>query len=367
MRPAFILLTSILLLIVFPGNSLAADCPEGPYDVRITDTYSDIDSGDLSVYSSIGLEGLDIKLQLEHEGEVLDTTTVSIDNISAGSNIVKVFEWDTDSKDDGKYTVRSRVTQGECELYSGNHSFVHGRQVIPRININDLAANSEGASILIAPVQPVIMDIEFMLVDGQDVIYSAAQQKVSLHTQPGITEHTWNTLLAEGKDYRARVKINMYTPSESLVLMENFTAVEDVFITDTYRDAVGASATIEGRSQVPFTGSVKFTVTDSFGTVIEAASERSPVLLNGDDETVETIWENRLPEGSYRLTIEVPGSGGTILDRRETIIEAAAVRRVATADNNTTENGSSQAPGFLGAHLMLAVAAVVLFLRMRSR
>jgi hypothetical protein len=329
--------------------------------------YSDIDSVDLSVYSSIGLEGLDVELQLEHGGEVLDTITVRIDNISAGSNIVKVFEWDTDSKEDGKYTVRSRITQGECGLYSGNHSFVHGRQVIPRININNLAANSEGASILIAPVQPAIMDIEFMLVDGPDVIYSATQQKVSLHTQPGITEHTWNTLLTDGKDYRARVKINMYTPSESLVLMERFTAREDVFISDTYRDAIGASATIEGRSQVPFTGSVRFTVADRFGTVIESVSERSPVLLNGDDETVETIWENRLPEGSYKLTMEVLGGDGTILDRRETIIEAAAARRVTTAGNNTTENESSQAPGFLGAHLLSAVAAVVLFLRMRSR
>jgi hypothetical protein len=367
MRPVFILLTSVLLVLVFIGNSLAADCPEGPYDVRIIDMYSDIDSGDITIYSSIGLQALSLELQLVHDGEVLDTNTIRIDRISPGSTVAKVFEWDTVSMSDGRYTVTGRIMQGDCQLYSWNHSFVHGRQVIPRITANDLVANSEGASLIIMPVQPVIMDLEFMLVDGSDVIYSAREQKVALHTQPGVIEHQWNTLLANEKDYKARVKINMYTPAESVTLMESFTAIEDVFISDIYRDAVGASATIEGRSQVPFTGSLKFTVIrNSDGVVIESVSQRSPVLLRGDDETVETIWKNRLPEGTYRLTIEVMGNDGKLLDQRQTIIEAAAARRTA-APANDTGNESQQAPGFTGAYLLSALIAVALVLRIRSK
>lgn len=365
MRPVFVLWTSILLMLVFSGSSLAADCPEGEYDVRITDMYSDIDSGDVTIYSSSGLQGLELELMLGHKGEVLDTTTIRIDSISAGSNVIKVFEWDTDTRSDGRYTVTGRIMQGDCLLYSGNHSFVHGTQVIPRINVNNLVADSEGASLMLMPVEPVIMDLEFMLVDGSDVAYSAREQKVSLHTQPGVISHQWSTLLESGKDYQARVRMNMYAPSETITLMQGFTAEEDVFITDIYRDAIGASATIEGRSQVPYTGSVRFTVMDSNGAVVESATERSPVLLSGDDETVETIWEDRLPEGTYRLTIEVMGSGEAILDRRETIIEAAPVRRVNTT--NTTDSENTQTPGFTTAYLGAAFLAAVLFLRMRNR
>lgn len=365
MKPAFVLWTSILLMLVFSGNSLASDCPEG-HDVRITYMYSDVDSGDVTIYSPSSLRGLEVELRLEHAGEVLDTNTISIDNISQGSSIVKVFEWDTDTRSDGRYIVTSRIMQGDCLLYSGNHSFVHGRQVIPRVNVNNLVANSEGASLMLMPVQPVIMDLEFMLVDGADVVYSAREQKVSLHSQPGVVSHQWSTLLVNGKDYQARVRMNMYAPSETITLMQGFTAEEDVFITDIYRDAIGASATIEGRSQVPYTGSVRFTVLrDSDGAVVESASERSPVLLSGDDETVETIWENRLPEGIYRLIIEVMGSDGTILDRRETVIEAAAARRVTT--NNTADDESSQAPGLTATHLVPALLAVALFLRRKGR
>ena len=132
-------------------------------------------------------------------------------------------------------------------------------------------------------------------------------------------------------------------------LTEDFTAQDDVFISDTYEDDIGASATIDGISQVPFTGSVRFTVSkqDNNGeTVIESATKKSPVLLNGDDETVETIWRERLTTGVYSLVIEVIGNDGDTLDIEESIIESD-YEPPADQGNTTTAQDTNQSPGFL--------------------
>lgn len=367
MRFTFVFLTCFLLLFAFTGNSMAAECPEDT-GIGVTDFYSDIESGDLTVYSATDLQGMDLQLSLEHEGDILDEKTLSIGRVAPGSNAIKVFEWDTDSKGDGRYTVDVSILKDDCLLYTNTYSFVNGRQVIPRITIDDLIANSEGFSVMITPVQPVLIDVTYMLVDGSDVIYMDEQERVALNTLPMEVSEQWNTLLENGKEYKGRVKIKMYTPSETIASMQGFTAKDDVFISDTYQDEIGASATIEGKSQVPFEGSVRFTVmkNDGTGNIVETVTQKSPILLTGDDETVEAIWEERLPEGIYKLNIEVMGNGGNMLDVKETIIEAEAPRNV-TNTTNTTESTTSSTPGFPGIHSIIIIVAAVFVMRLKKR
>ncbi|TGC09697.1 hypothetical protein [Methanolobus halotolerans] len=362
---AFLILFSLMLALT--GNSLAADCPEDT-GITVTEFYSDIESGDLTVYSATEMEGLEIELLLEHEDEILDQRTLEIRRVVPGSDIIKVFEWETDSKDDGRYQADVRILKDDCLLYAGNYSFVHGRPVIPRIKVNDIIANSQGSSLMLTPVQPVIVDITYMLVDGSDVIYTNDQERIALSTMPLELREQWDTLLENDKQYKGRVKVRMYKPSDTITVMQGFTAKDDVFISDTYKDAIGASATIEGRSQVPFSGAVRFTVleNDGNGNIVETVTRKSPVLLSGDDETVENIWEQRLNKGVYRLIIEVIGNDGDILAVRETIIEAEAPRNV-TNTSTDTDDSSNATPGFPGTHSIIILISAVLIIRLNSK
>ena len=95
-------------------------------------------------------------------------------------------------------------------------------------------------------------------------------------------------------------------------VITNFTAVDVAEIIDIYEDETGASATVLGRSQVPFEGNLVFSVyelQESSGSgsslFVESVRERVPVLLTDDDETVEVAWKERLTAGVYRLEIEL--------------------------------------------------------------
>jgi hypothetical protein len=142
--------------------------------------------------------------------------------------------------------------------------------------------------------------------------------------------------------------------------------MDDAKITDVYKDEIGASATIEGESQVPFDGYVQFTVYDGDEeNIVESAIMRSPILLTEDDETVEAIWENRLQEGKYKLVIEVIGNDGDVLDIQETIID---VEESLTISNEVAEEveEDNSAPSFLITQAVFVLAAVGFVLRRRS-
>lgn len=366
MRSAFLSLITILLIISFTSPSFAIDCASDTHDISIIDIYSDLETCDITLRSSEQISELELEIYMEHEGNILDRKTFSIDSISPGSDITKAFEWNTDNKGDGKYTVKSIISKDACVLHENTYNFVNGRQTIPRITVDDLVSNSQGFSVMITPQKAVLVDVEYMLMDGSDVIYSGTEKKISVHTQPMEVSKDWNVLLENNKKYIGRVKVKMYSPSVNYIaLSEDFMATDDVFISDTYEDDIGASATIDGISQVPFTGSVRFTVSkqeENAEDVIESVTKKSPVLLNGDDETVETIWKERLGSGVYALVIEVIGNDGDILDVEESIIESDY--EPVTQPANTSTEDTEQSPGLMiPAILTIIVITTAVFRR----
>jgi hypothetical protein len=369
MRYAFLSLTAVLLILSLTIPSFAIDCASESYDVSIIETYSDLDTCDITLHSTEYISGLKLDVHMEHEGSILDRKTFTIDNIAPGSDLTKAFKWNTDDKGDGKYTIKSVISKDGCTIYENAYTFVNGRQTIPRITVDDLVSNSQGFSVMITPQEAVLVDVEYMLMDSSDVIYSGTEKKISIHTQPMEVSKDWNVLLENNMEYSGRVKVKLYSPSVNYIaLTEDFTAQDDVFISDTYEDDIGASATIDGISQVPFTGSVRFTVSkqdDSGETVIESVTKKSPVLLNGDDETVETIWEERLTTGVYSLVIEVIGNDGDILDVEESIIESD-YEPAADQGNTTTADDTEQSPGFLFP-ITLAIILIAAFMLSQKR
>jgi hypothetical protein len=245
--------------------------------------------------------------------------------------------------------------------------------------VGNLITNSEGINIVLSPVEPVLFDIEYMLVDGNDVIYTTKRDNISLTSVPETFSATWGTLLENNKEYQGRVKIKINSSEEEIIVSTKpFTARDSAEITDIYKDETGASATVYGRSQVPFEGSLVFNVyamkndtIDSSSKPVESIREKVPVLLEGDDETVEVAWEQRLQNGVYRLEIELLGNSDEVIEHRETVIESnlSPYSNASTVNNSTSGKATSSGkkiPDFSAAALILGLAAVTFILRKKS-
>ena len=86
---------------------------------------------------------------------------------------------------------------------------------VPRFQgvfIKDIIPDSRGVSIILSPyrtvygMQAVLTDVEYMLVDGDTVIYRTTDQRVDVVQATPLSED-WTVRLENNHQYSARVKI----------------------------------------------------------------------------------------------------------------------------------------------------------------
>ncbi len=359
---SFILLIfTLTILLTTPVTSVQAN---EDTSVQITEIYSDMNSCDITIQSSSMILNPELEVKLSNDEEILRKVTIPIEKIKANSTLIKVIDWEIDETDEGAYHVRAILHKGDENLVDTTYSFVHGKRVIPEIVLDGMISNSEGISAVITPQEPVIVDIEYMLVDGNDVIYFTRDEKVPIHTYPLAVHKQWNSLLDNNKEYMGRMKVRPDDKQKTaLVTMRSFTSMDDARVTDVYKDEIGASCTVIGMSQVPFEGLIHFTVSDMDGKTMILEKIKSPVLLTEDDETVEAIWDPRLDEGKYDLLIEVIGNDGDVLDTKGTVIDVETSSIPETVDESLSsptskeqdETGEAQTPAFMTIHALLAI------------
>jgi hypothetical protein len=94
--------------------------------------------------------------------------------------------------------------------------------------------------------------------------------------------------------------------------------------------------------------------------VINTTEKKTPVLLTGDDETVEITWNKTLEPGVYQLRTILIGQSGDVKDLAENIIEAKPI-----AGSNATNAAKTAA--FPSGFAALAMIVVVLFRRIHPR
>jgi len=391
MKSAFFLFILLLLIPVQPAFAAETLLVGDAGTPRISELYSDLESFDVTVYSEESDEDLTLETSLarteSNTEEVLVKKVFPVEEVPANTRSIKVGFWDVKGAEDGAYVLKARLLRDKEVLSEAEYKFVYGRRSIPKVRVNDLVPNSEGISVVISPNEPVLFDIEYMLVDGSDVVYTTISEKVALTGSPEVFSAAWGTLLENNREYLGRVKIQVYSPRREFVAStESFTAKDDAEITDIYEDETGASATVFGRSQVPFEGNLAFTVyelgestaSETSGP-FDSARERVPVLLTDDDETVEVAWKERLPKGIYRLEIEITGNDGNVIERRETIIESDLSSYSylngaegndsgsAEAGNGTAEkDGAGGIPGFSAASVLAVLGVSTVLFRKRS-
>jgi hypothetical protein len=358
--------TSLLVFLMFSVILSSATAQTASIeDIEIVDLYSNIDSADVTLYSEVHLTDITIDAELILEEEVLRRERFVIAEALPDIEITKVVHWDLKSPEDGFYITRMTLAMGGSALDTRYHNFSYGSPALPRVFIKDIIPDSRGVSVILSPyrtvygTQAVLTDVEYMLVDGDTVIYRTTDQRVDLVQATPLSED-WTVRLENNHQYSARVKIN--TPSQRqrdavIARSVDFTAIDDARITELYRDETGASATVLGLSQVPFAGEIVFTVSKD-GETIEEIREKSPILMSDDDETTEVIWASRLPAGTYELSVEVIGNDGDVVDVLETVIEAEDSGYNASA---TSATSPGETPGFNVYGAALAIMAIYLF------
>lgn len=324
---------------------------------QIDDIYSNIDSCDVTVSGDVS--DSDLRVDLMRSGVVLNSRVLTMD--APGTVVIS---WDLSDPDEGAYEACASVSRGGDLLERRCYSFYHGGAVPLRFDVRDFLADSSGIHMVAYAADPAIVDIYYMLVSGERAVYVYRDRSVKIaggRGVPTLIEWKWPVLLNAGEEYAGRVKMVELSTGQTRAFMNRFVAVENARITETYEDEMGASATVLGTSRVPFMGSLRFVLSN--GTHVEVVEKKTPVLLEGDDETVEIAWNRSLDPGIYHLKVMLLNSSGAVMDLRESVIEAEPVIRRASNESTASESSPS-APGTVA---LIAIFSVRQILRRWGR
>lgn len=334
-----ILILSILLIPI--AHFTCAEAQE------IVDLYSDIRSFDVTVS---GAEANDtLRMDLLSWGHALQTKTLVLDGPGTW-----VDSWDSFEAVEGPYDVRATLMRNGRKISERSLGFSYGGRVPVRFDIRDFGADSRGVHLSILSQDPAIVDIYYMLISDSKAVYVSKEEAVPItggYGTPSQISRDWKTLLKDGQSYTGRVKIVELEHNQTRAFMSGFVAREDASITETYEDEMGASATVFGKSRVPFEGRLRFTLSTN-GSVLETIEKKTPVLLSGDDETVEVSWNRTLEPGIYHLNVLLLGGRGDPIDLEESVIEAENISRPNVSAAQETKKSSGL--GFASSAALLA-------------
>lgn len=240
-----------------------------------------------------------------------------------------------------------------------------------KIYIDGFNANSNGFKLLLRTYerhadtyfQPLLVDIDFILIEDGKTIYEDTLKQVSLLSErQGTTEITnqTHTALKEGKNYTALAKIYLIengAPSYYKTATSSFTAKNDATITEIYGDGIGASATIKSESMVPLNATIIFTLTQD-GRMIEEKEIKAPSIMSHDkDKTVSILWDRSLDEGIYMTSVVLRGKDLNVNYDKVFSVEKEAV----VTTPKSEETSSESMPGFTS--FLTIIAIICLFVQ----
>ncbi len=337
-------LVALAALLAMAGTAVSSE---------IVNLYSSIDSADVTLEGDV--VGMVLRLDLIDEGRLLTTRNLTLDG--AGTWVIR---WPALDAEKGSYDVCAALMNNGTAVSRKCSSFFYGGVEPIRFDVRDFRADSRGMHLAISARDPTVVDIYYMLIDGNKAVYVTRDQVIPItgsYGQPVVKDYAWKQILENGREYAGRVKIVELNHNQTRSFMNSFLAVDDAMITETYQDETGASATVMGNSRVPFEGSLRFILSQN-DKVLNTIEKMTPVLLTGDDETVEITWNKTLEPGIYHLRTVLLGQGGDVVDLEENVIEAKPLVRSNSTD--TAEKAS-----FPVGSAALALLTVVLLRRRR--
>ena len=354
MKPSLPFMLTLMIALALSAASAQAQ--------EVSEISSDLQSCEVAVEGDGAGSSLRVDLSSSEDG-VIQTRYLYPDG--PGTYIIT---WDVSAAEEGSYRACARLIR-EGEVVSERCTdFYYGGRVDIRFDVRDAHADYRGMTLLVYSRDLSVVDIYYMLVKDGKAVYISKRESVSIagsFGSPSDLSLEWKQLLENGEEYTGRVKMVEKKDGQTRTFMNSFTARDDAEITDTYEDETGASATVMGRSRVPFEGSLKFDLFSN-GTLLTSVEAKTPILLAGDDETVEISWNETLNPGIYTLRIQLIGNDGDVLDMEESVIEAEIPPQPRTAEAPPEEGGNGMRMVALVSIIVLAAVAIVVIRRRRS-
>jgi len=324
---------------------------------EIVDIYSSIDSCDVTVEGNAA--DCTLLVQLIMGAEVLQTKKLTLDG--PGTYVV---QWAKFEAEKGSYDACATLMKNGTALSRKCDSFYYGGIAPLRFDVRDFYADSKGMHLSISASDPTIVDIYYMLISDNKALHVTRDQAVPISggfATPVQINYAWKQILNNDQKYTGRVKIVELNHNQTRAFMNSFSAKDDALITETYQDETGASATVIGNSRVPFEGTLRWTLSQN-GTMLRAIEKRTPVLLTGDDETIEISWNETLQPGVYQLRTVLLGQGGDVKDLEENIIEAKPIIK-----GNASETAEQKKSPLASGTALAAALIVAVFLGRRRK
>ncbi len=331
------------LMVVLAAQAAPAEASS----LEISDLFSSMESADITVNG----EGAGaLQLDLIHDGEKIASRNIALDG--PGTWVVR---WPSIGAEEGSYDccaslVQNQTTSKRC------YNFYYGGVEPIRFDVRDFRADSRGMHLAISASDSTVVDIYYMLLEGGKAVYITREQSVPIagsYSTPIAKDYAWKQILEKGHSYEGRVKIVELNHNQIRAFMNSFQAVDDASISETYQDETGASATVLGNSRVPFVGYLRFILYQN-GSLLNITEKKTPVLLAGDDDTVEITWNGTLEPGIYQLRTILMSQDGSVMDLEENVIEAEPLQKI-----NATETAEkSGLPSGLAA-LAIFIAAIM--------
>ena len=152
---AVLFLLVLLLLSVIPASAADSSRVDGTGSARIDELYSDIESFDVTFYSSQEEENLTLEMSLVKPGvneKVVSTQEFSTGSFPANTKVTKAGFWNVRNAERGAYTLKAKLLdQGEV-LSESEYNLVYGSNSALRLQVDDLVPNSEGIAVVISQV-----------------------------------------------------------------------------------------------------------------------------------------------------------------------------------------------------------------------
>lgn len=326
----------------------AQAAPAAASSLEISDLFSSMESADITVKG----EGTGtLQLDLIHDGEKIARRNLVLDGPGTWA-----IRWPAMQAEEGSYNCCASLRQNQTIVSERCFNFYYGGVEPIRFDVRDFRADSRGMHLAISASDSTVVDIYYILLDGGKAVYTTKEQAVPIagsYSTPIAKDYAWKQILQKGHIYEGRVKIVELNHNQIRAFMNSFQAVDDASITETYQDETGASATVLGNSRVPFVGYLRFTLHQN-GSLLNITEKKTPVLLAGDDETVEITWNGTLEPGIYQLRTVLLSQDGSVMDLEENVIEAEPLQRI----NATDTAEKSGLPSGLAA-LAILIAALM--------
>lgn len=326
----------------------AQAAPAAASSLEISDLFSSMESADITVKG----EGAgSLQLDLTHDGEKIASRNLALDGPGTWA-----IHWPAIQAESGSYDCCASLVQNQTTVSKRCFNFYYGGAEPIRFDVRDFRADSRGMHLAISASDSTVVDIYYMLLEGGKAVYITREQAAAIsgsYSTPIAKDYAWKQILQKGHSYEGRVKIVELNHNQIRAFMNSFQAVDDALISETYQDETGASATVLGNSRVPFVGYLRFMLYQN-GSLLNITEKKTPVLLAGDDDTVEITWNSTLEPGIYQLRTVLLSQDGSVKDLEENVIEAEPLQKI-----NATETAEkSGLPDGLAA-LVIFMAALM--------